>query len=157
MEEENKKVILAQNFEPTEEDIKDMEKAMSWVEEQQHLCLRKYFNIKNYKSKILARLPFSFTLFWALARDCDIVPNEENIYVLWRVKKGHAPLPRLMYIKEKENEYIWGIRFPIGYGEKSKKQIYETKKIKIPKEEMKAFEKEFAYEIKELNPRQNEC
>lgn len=155
---EKETIIKANDF-ISDEDIKEMEEAMNFIAQQRKLCLIKYFDYKDYNNKILERYPFSYTCFWAMARDCVVDMDNEKVYVLWRIEKKKEVLPRLMYIKQKKDSTLWTIRYPLGRGEHSKRNIWETKRIEISNEEMKKFEEDYKDEIEYLQNKTfpNQC
>ena len=110
-------IIKADDLEITDEDIEEMEKAMNFIKEQRKLCLRNYFDIKNYQDKALFDQPIEMIIFWAMARDCLVDMSNEQVYVLWRIKKLKLA-PKLVSIEENEKGYSFN--FKVYHQEESK-------------------------------------
>ena len=144
-------IVRADDLEITDEDLKETQKAMDFIREERKKCLIKYFNPNLYVSKSLSKQPFAMTIFWSLARDCIIDMKDGKVFILWRVK-DYRHAPRLLFFKQdnQKEEYIFTIRYFLGVGERNKKEIWATKKIKCSFAEYNEFIKVYEKEIKYL-------
>ena len=137
-------IIKADDLEITDEDIEEMEKAMNFIKEQRKLCLRNYFDIKNYQDKALFDQPIEMIIFWAMARDCLVDMSNGKVYVLWRIKKLKLA-PKLVSIEENEKGYAFN--FKVYHQEGSKGHKWIAKEVFVPKKEYETFLKDYKDEI----------
>lgn len=158
--EEKKKVegvvINSENVQPfTSEETELLERFYKeYVVPKTKELLLKNFDMKYYANKLFDKFDFSLMVYWAVVRDCKVVPNSEKGegYVLWRVLPSDVA-PTLKALTKNKRNYI----FTINYVKHLEPILWETKTIRVPIKEITEFAKEYANEIDTLEKKYTNC